>query len=1031
MTGALPMLDAQASEGAVPATLASIVVGPIQFDEPRWLWLFPALAALACWIALVNLSGLGRATRWTALAARLIVIGLLAAALAQPSWRRESEDVAVTFVLDASQSVPGKLQRAVERFAADARARASERRDGDRLGSVTVAKGGYVQQLPAPFTASIEQQHKGSLDQTNLAAGVNLALAVKPTDAAYRIVLASDGLETTGSLLQAAEAAKALRVPVDVIPLRFKHEAEVIVDRVVVPSNARENETMTVRVVLNATRATRGRLALLVDNKPLNLGGEGGASAPIELEAGTNVRQFSVPALARGALKFEPVFIPDPASEGDAIAENNRSSAVTFVSGEGRVLVLASDARASEALERVLRESSLKADVRTPAEGPQTIGDFNAYDLVLVVNEPADHFSQKQQEDLKRYVYDSGGGLVMIGGDQSYGAGGWIGSPLEDALPIRLDPPQKREMPKGALALVVHSIEMPEGVYWGKRTAEAAVDALSRLDLVGINEFTGGVSGQAGVEWVYPLSPVGDKSRVKRAINNLTFGDMPDFTPSLELAYDALAAAKDAGQKHVIMISDGDPSAPSSGLLDKYLDAGITISTVGVFPHNSGNTGSLEWIARYTKGTYYYVNDQAGLATIPQIFIKEARTVRRSLIWEGEAFTPTLAPGAAEAMRGVSAVPPIRGYVVTAEREGLALTTMKGREGDPILAQWQHGLGKVVAYTSDAATKWNPDWVGWSGYKAFWEQHLRWAMRPTGNANLRVTTQAKGDSTIIDVDALDAQGEHLNFARFRGRVSFADGTSADVDLKQVGPGRYQAALASTPPGSSVVSLRYAAPDPQAAAGVLEGTVQAAINRPFTDEYRSLEDNAPLLEQVAAMTGGRVLGTDPAKAELWRREGLTFPAPTTPIWLAVAVGAIGLFLADVGVRRVRVEPAMIAGFVRRMLGRSKVKAGEQMDALRAAREQARLKIAQRELTAAERAAQKAMDQGAADRARVKFEASAEQLKKPAAPIAMGGADARPAETRPGIKDAPKADAKPGEGMSRLLQAKKKAREDMKE
>ncbi len=144
-----------------------------------------------------------------------------------------------------------------------------------------------------------------------------------------------------------------------------------------------------------------------------------------------------------------------------------------------------------------------------------------------------------------------------------------------------------------------------------------------------------------------------------------------------------------------------------------------------------------------------------------------------------------------------------------------------------------------------------------------------------------------------------------------------------------------------------------------------------------------------------------------------------------------MGAIGIFLADVGVRRVRIEPAMIAGFVRRMLGRGKVKAGEQMDALRAAREQARQKIAQRELSAAERAAQKAMDQDQAERAKVKFEASAEQLKKPAAPVALGGADAKPAETRPGIKDAPKTETKPGESMSRLMQAKKKAREDMTE
>lgn len=1027
---------------ATTPMLGSLIVGPVQFDAPTWLWLIPILWALSVWIGLKNLSGLGHTTRWTVLAIRLLVILLISAALAEPQWRKVAKDVAVTMVLDTSQSVPGKLQRDVEQFVSEARQANMGKHPNDRLGYLTVAKDGFVQSLPTRGNDNVERQHTGKLDQTNLAGGVNLALAVKPTDAAYRIVLASDGLETSGSLLQAAEAARALGVPIDVLPLRFRYDAEVVVDRVVVPSNAREGESVTVRVILNSTRAAKGRIALLVNGTPVDLGGVGGASAPMTLEPGVNVKSLAVPAMARGALQFQAIFMPEASAgqaSNDEVAENNRAEATTFVGGEGRALVIASGDLEARNMLDVLQNAKIKADVFKASEGPQTLAEFNAYDVVILVNQAADEFSQQQQEELKRYVYDSGGGLVMVGGDRSFGAGGWIGSPLEDALPVRLDPPQKREMPKGALVLVVHSVEMPEGVFWGKKTATAAVNTLSRLDKVGINEYTGnygGLGASEGVEWVHELQAVGDGTRVKRAINNLRFGDMPSFFPSIQMSYDALMNAKDAGQRHMIVISDGDPSLPPDSLLLKCKKAGITISTVGVFPHSGGDTNNMKHMSDMTGGNHYHVDTQAELANIPQIFIKEARTVRRSLIWEGEPFTPKLVGGVSEAMRGIGGVPPIGGYVVTAEREGLALVTLKGREGDPVMAQWQHGLGKVVAYTSDAATKWNPAWVAWDGFRAFWEQHVRWAMRPTGNANMRVSTEQKGDRSIVTVEALDPKGERLDFAKFMGRVAYPDGTSADVELKQVGPGRYQGTVPSTQSGSSVMSLKYIAPnpDPEAVDSEIEGTVQAAINRPFADEFRTLQDNSAILEQVAGITGGKVLTFDPKAADLWRREGIKMPAPMQSIWLVVATAGLTLFLMDVGVRRVRIEPAMIVGMVRRAVGKGKAKSTEQMDALRAAREQARMNMAKRGVVEGQKAAERALA-GEEKSAKVKFEATAEQIRKPSAPVAMGGPDAKPAASSPSAGAAQKGEANkapaPGEGLGRLMKAKKKAQEGMEE
>jgi uncharacterized membrane protein len=1028
-------------------TLASVHLGPIQFDTPVWLLLIPPCWLLSLWIARKSLAGGGTVTRWVSLIIRLIVIALLAGTMAEPQWRKESKDVAVTLILDTSESVPSPLQAEVKAFAQAAVSTA--KKPDDMLGEVTAAKDAFVQSLPSKLTRDLEPQHVGAVDGTNLAAAVRLAIATAPHDAANRILLATDGNQTVGNVLQAAEMAKAMHIPIDVLPIKYKYTSEVLVDREVTPATAREGETMSVKVVLRSLTDTSGRLTIMMNGQPVDLDPDSpGIGARIDLKAGLNVKQVQVTALRTGPQKFEAFYEPDPAPgggySGDTIMENNRSVSVTFVSGEGKVLVLAEKGPDAEALVKALEEAKIRTDVRPVEQAPQTLTDLNAFDAVVLCNESAYGFTQQLQEQLRQYIHDTGGGLVMIGGPNSFGAGGWIGSPLEDSLPVRLDPPQKRQMPRGALALVIHSVEAPDGVYLGKKVCEVAVNSLSRLDLAGIIEF----SWNGQTNWVHKLNPVGDGTAIKRSIQGLMFGDMPDFTPSLELAYQGLKDA-DAGQKHVIMISDGDPQSPPTSLLDKYIDARITISCVGVYPHGGVEQTKMKWIAEYTGGRYYYVNTDKGLATIPEIFMKEAQTVRRALIREqgGAGFPAITITGADEAMRGLTGVPNINGYVVTGEREGLALVSINIKAddpnsavtSDPLLAGWQYGLGKVVAYTSDATTRWNAPWVGWQNYKQFWEQHVRWAMRPAGSANVRVVTENKGEQTLITVEALDSKGERLNFANFKGRLASPDGGQGiDIDLKQVGPGRYQGTVPTEKAGVYVMSLRYAAPDEHVEGGVLEGSVQAAITRPFADEYRTLEDNTPILTQVAEMTGGRVLDdweTVHTPPDLWTREGLTMPVATRSIWLLLAVIGLGLFLMDVGIRRVRVDiPAMyhaaLAGF-----RKSKSKGGEQLGALRSVRDQARKTITERGTITPEQAeAQaKAAAKAATATAKVKFEATPDALKKAPTQVALGGADAvaQPLKDRPRPVDAPTKQADAAEGMNRLLKAKQKARGEMED
>src|SRR5262249_53584728 len=152
---------------------------------------------------------------------------------------------------------------------------------------------------------------------------------------------------------------------------------------------------------------------------------------------------------------------------------------------------------------------------------------------------------------------------------------------------------------------------------------------------------------------------------------------------------------------------------------------------------------------------FYNIDPGGKLDTLPQIFVKEAQTIRRTLIWEGDPFSPKIVAGQLDTMRGLAGLPPIHGYVVAGEREGLAPVTLRGMENDPVGAQWQYGLGRAITFTSDATGRWAKTWPTWAGFRQFWEQQMRWAMRPTGSPNIRVITEDQGEKTRVVVEAVD------------------------------------------------------------------------------------------------------------------------------------------------------------------------------------------------------------------------------------------------------------------------------------
>src|SRR5690606_28536071 len=200
--------------------------------------------------------------------------------------------------------------------------------------------------------------------------------------------------------------------------------------------------------------------------------------------------------------------------------------------------------------------------------------------------------------------------------------------------------------------------------------------------------------------------------------------------------------------KHMIVLTDGQTSGEGYQALASQCHAeGITISTVAVGA--GAQVGLLQSIAAAGGGQSYVTMDPT---SIVRIFTQDTLTHTGRMIRE-EAFEPKLVerhPLLRDWEDGVA--PPLLGYVKT-NRKATAQVPLVTDTGDPLLAHWRFGLGKVTAFTSDCKSRWAALWVSdWSGYSALWSQILRETARPPQGLNMDLRLEEEGSDVKITVD---------------------------------------------------------------------------------------------------------------------------------------------------------------------------------------------------------------------------------------------------------------------------------------
>ena len=341
-------------------------------------------------------------------------------------------------------------------------------------------------------------------------------------------------------------------------------------------------------------------------------------------------------------------FTPAKDSTGDKRSQNNTAVGFVQARGEANVLLIEGTRGEHDELVSALRAKGLRVDVkvapRIDASGivggdqlPNDIAELQPYDAVILGNVPKDSFTEEQIKILESNTHDMGAGLVMLGGPNSFGAGGWMKTPVEKALPVDMEIKALKVMGKSALVMVMHASEIPEGNYWQKVVSQEALKTLSPYDYAGMLHWEGQEA------WLFTLRPIGEtKQSMLRAIDRMTPGDMPDFDPSLQMGISALRAKTDAMTKHFIVISDGDPTPPTKGVINQLVASKITVTAVLVAAHGGDSIGlnAMQNLAQKTKGRFYNVTNPKAL---PRIYQKEARLISRPLIFERpQPWAPTL-----------------------------------------------------------------------------------------------------------------------------------------------------------------------------------------------------------------------------------------------------------------------------------------------------------------------------------------------------------------------------------------------------
>ncbi|MEO6740300.1 MAG: VWA domain-containing protein, partial [Chthoniobacteraceae bacterium] len=651
------------------ANIGDQMIATIEFSNPWFLALLVVLVILPL-VLRRSLAGFGRAQRITCMLVRALLLALIVLALAGVRALLPSSDVGVIFAVDASASISPEAAKAAREFVNRA---LDSRRAGDTAGVVGFARDAQVWLAPdvMPTGVPASQDAPGFLSKENQATDIGHALdfssALFPGDQSRRVVLLSDGNDTGGHALEATTRLAQSGVEVWTVPLRNPEKPEVLVERVEVPARLKEGEAFDLTANIRSNVATTAKMRVYQSQFLV-------AEREMTLKPGDN--SFREPGLhpEGNFVQYDVEIVP----ESDTLIENNRASAVASMRGQPRVLLVDGDEQKARPLANALRNGRIAVELRGAAGVPRTLEDLQQFDLFMLSDIGALSLGRERMELYRRWVQDFGGGFVLLGGENSFGVGGYFRTPIEQMLPVRMEHNDREELPTVALMIVLdRSGSMTAQAGGQTKISLADQGATMALGVLSPRDYFGVLAVDTRAHVIAPLERHGAKEPIVQRILAITAGGGGIYVyTGLAEAFQAMREVN-ARIKHVILFSDAadaeekvageQPDGAQGGgnsldLASAMAAAKITTSVVGLGSEQDKDVAFLRQLAERGQGRFYLTNDAT---TLPQIFSTETMKVAQSSIVEEPTLAVPVAKSAITAGIDWAQSPLLLGYNAT------------------------------------------------------------------------------------------------------------------------------------------------------------------------------------------------------------------------------------------------------------------------------------------------------------------------------------------------------------------------------
>jgi len=826
----------------------------VTFDRPIFLLLLGLLPVLWWWMR--RLPGASNAC----LALKCATFAVLAIALAGPWAPMRVEKLAVTVLMDTSASMPRESLQRGEAMLRDL----VRKNSGADLRLITFAERPNLRTVP-------QQADKVSIPEgvdpkegmsTDIEGALQLALSTFPAQGARRILLISDGNENRGHALTEALRARERGIAVFTVPAGGTAPLPVKVQSIASPQDVFSGERFTLSLQIDSAGSIPARVWITSQGQEIG-------STKADLRAGNNAVDVEA-RIAESGVNLMEVHISSAGAEQVLF-----SQAVTV--RRPRVLYIAGGHETSAPLLDTLKRGQV--DVETAAVFPVNHTGRD-WDAVLLDNYPDRTLPGDEGLAIEKYVY-AGGGLIFIAGDSNAKLAQEPKTPFERMLPVRAAPPPEKPT---AVVLVLDKSGSMSGpkIEMAREAARASIKTLRPIDKIGV------ISFDETFNWVIPMGPAGDLEGKSNLISQITANGGTKIYQALQSGFETIVNEQ-ATHKHIILLTDG-VSTPGTQedfprLERDALAKQVTISTIGVGDYI--NRELLEELARKTKGKVHFVENPE---TIPQIINAEVRSTDDLAIQERPVRAVRVRP--IEFTDGIdfARAPRLLGFVKAEAKEG-SETILRVDVDKPLLVRWRYGLGRVIAFMSDAKSRWSAPWVRWSAFGTLWPQMVRDASHRDRTVRAGVRPGNGEGETIVYYDVLGNADNPAAALNVSGPphilVEVPGEASRKVSLEETSPGHYEARI---PAGQGGLYR------------IVSGSSELIL--PEAGFYREAEEmkpqavNTALLSEISRVTGGRM---HPSMDQLLNDKG-SFVRERKPLWPYWLILALVLNLLEVALRK---------------------------------------------------------------------------------------------------------------------------------